>query len=171
MEHSRSPRWTVFAKSARTWISTCRGRSMSFSRYTAASPNDLSASEAPPPPPPPPPPARPLHQHGTPPLVCQGQRFAIAGNRGGASGHHRDAGLPHAAPRLRLVSHRPDRLGGRADENEPGPLHRLRERRPVGEEAVARVNGLGAGGAGRAEQTFDPEIALRGRTRGARHGY
>ena len=39
-EHSRSNRWTVWpCVSANTWISTCRGRSISRSTYSVSSPN------------------------------------------------------------------------------------------------------------------------------------
>ena len=57
----------------------------------------------------------------------------------------RDAARRRAAAGLGLVAHRGDRVSGRPDPAQPGRGHRPRELRVLGEEAVAGVDGVGAG--------------------------
>ncbi len=67
--------------------------------------------------------------------------------------------------RFDLVPHRLDRAGVGADEDNPGLGERVCERRPLGEKAVARVDGLGAGLLAGGDDLFDREIGLRRRRR------
>ncbi|GAB1413220.1 hypothetical protein MASR1M97_19560 [Candidatus Desulfobacillus denitrificans] len=83
----------------------------------------------------------------------------VAGN----AGH---AGLAHAALGLGLVAHQADRLGRRADEDEAGLRAGLGEGGVLGEEAVAGMHGLGAGGLGGGDDPLDVEVGLA-RRRGA----
>jgi hypothetical protein len=74
-----------------------------------------------------------------------------------------------ATARRHLVAHRAD--GGRRwpDEGEPGGRAGLGEARVLGEEAIARMHGLGAGPPGGCDQLVDDEIALDRRSRADRH--
>ena len=60
---------------------------------------------------------------------------------------HGHAGGAHQRLRLDLRTHRRDRIGWRADPHQPGVEHRLGEAGGLGEEAVARMDGVGAGAA------------------------
>jgi hypothetical protein len=51
---------------------------------------------------------------------------------------------------------------GRADEGDAGGVAGLDEGPVLGEEAVARVDGVGAGAAGGVDDFVDPEVALGG---------
>ena len=53
----------------------------------------------------------------------------------------------------------------RPDEDEPGLLDRPGEGRPLGQEAVAGMDGLGTRGQGRLDDRVDPQVALGGRRR------
>jgi len=84
----------------------------------------------------------------------------------GRAGHDRDAGRLHELARAGLGPHRLDRAGRRADEGDALVLQALHERCVLGEEAVAGVDGLGAGLADDTQDAVDVEVAL-GRRRGA----
>ena len=71
----------------------------------------------------------------------------------------------HQLARTGLRSHRLDRRGRRADERDPVLLERRGETGVLGQEAVARMDGLGAGALDRVEQPLDHEIALARRAR------
>ena len=63
-----------------------------------------------------------------------------------------------------LVPHRGDAFRGRADPDEARVLHRLREGRVLGEEAVTRMDRIGAAlGCGRDDLVGDEVALLRGR--------
>ena len=64
-----------------------------------------------------------------------------------------------------LGAHRLDRLGRRPDEGEPCPGAGARERRVLGEEAVAGMDRLGAGTRRGVQDRIDPLIAFRRRRR------
>ena len=49
-----------------------------------------------------------------------------------------------------------------ADEDQAGPLDRFGELGPLGQEAVARMDGLGAGLEGGRDDRVDPQVALGG---------
>ncbi|GAA4115104.1 hypothetical protein GCM10022215_13700 [Nocardioides fonticola] len=59
-----------------------------------------------------------------------------------------------------LAAHALDDLGARADEGQPRCRDGRRERRPLGEEAVARVHRVGARGHGGRDDGLDVEVAL-----------
>ena len=63
---------------------------------------------------------------------------------------------------MQLVAQGVDRGRGRPDEREPGVLDGARERRPLGEEAVAGMDRLAARGQRSVEHRVDPQVALRG---------
>ena len=68
----------------------------------------------------------------------------------------------HPPAGLRLVAHRTDRCGRGADEEQSRPGHGLREVATLGQEAVARVHGLGPAAPGRVEESIRRQIALGG---------
>src|SRR6185437_2774720 len=70
----------------------------------------------------------------------------------------------HELARPRLRAHRLDRARRGADEDDARVLAGLRERCVLREEAVARVDRLGARALGRGEDLLDAEVVLRGRT-------
>ena len=59
----------------------------------------------------------------------------------------------------------PDRLGGRADPDQPGCLDGFGEIGILGQEAIARMDGIGAGRPGRGKDGLDLEIAFGRRRR------
>ncbi len=74
------------------------------------------------------------------------------------------AGFEHAALGQRLVAHGGDGRGRRADEDKASLETGLGELGALGQEAVARMHGIGAGAAGGVEQRIDAQVALgRGR--------
>jgi hypothetical protein len=80
----------------------------------------------------------------------------IAGNDG-------DAGTLHERLGFRLAAHRADRRRRRSDEDQPSGSAGLREGGAFGEEAITRVDRLGAALAGRLDEALDRKIALSGR--------
>ena len=91
--------------------------------------------------------------------VLKGGHAAFgAGNAGHAKCEHRLLGGD-------LVAHQADVLGGRADEGDAVILDDLHERGVLGEEAVARMDRLGAGDLAGGDDVGDGEVALRGRGR------
>jgi hypothetical protein len=73
---------------------------------------------------------------------------------------HRHARLDRHGPRARLVAERAHRLGARADEGDAGGVAGLHEIRVLRQEAVARVDRVGAAGLGHADDLGDREIGL-----------
>ena len=59
-----------------------------------------------------------------------------------------------------LAAHLLHHLRGRADQRDAGLLERLGERGPLGEEAVAGMDRVGAGGPGGRDDGVDVEVAL-----------
>src|SRR5437660_495353 len=80
------------------------------------------------------------------------------------AGHHRHAERAHAALGVDLRAHRGDRVGGRADEHEPAVDDQPRERRALAEEAVTRMDRVGAERLRRGDDLLAVEIRLGGRT-------
>ena len=74
-----------------------------------------------------------------------------------------DPDRPGDATGMELVAERVDGGRRRPDEDEPGVLDGPREGRPLGQEAVARMDRLGAGRERRLDDRIDPEVALGGR--------
>ena len=86
------------------------------------------------------------------------------------AGHDRDAGALGRLPGGHLVADGLHDVGGRADEAQTGLRARARQRGHLGEEAVARVHGVGARRYGGLDDRFRTQVALAGRWRADRHG-
>ncbi len=71
---------------------------------------------------------------------------------------------------LDLVAHRLDGFHVRPDESDAGPFQRARKRRILGQEPVARMDGVGASRLGRRHDLVDHEIGLRRGRRADRDG-
>src|SRR6267142_267433 len=101
-----------------------------------------------------------------------GDALGTRGVRDGlrAAGHDRHAGRSHAAPRLRLVAHRADRLRRGPDERQSGLSTRLGEAPVLGEEAVPGVHRLRARLAGGGDNSLDAQVRLARRRRAEQHG-
>ena len=110
---------------------------------------------------------RPHDAHAPPAAAGRGldeHREADGGDVVGALdagvGEHRHAGGPHQRLGLDLRAHRGDGLGRRADPRQPGVDHGAGERRRLGEEAVAGVDGIGAGPAGGVDQEVGAQVRV-----------
>jgi hypothetical protein len=86
---------------------------------------------------------------------------------GGEDGH---AGVGHHRLGRQLRAHRLDGRRGRADEDEPGVEDGPGEASVLGQEAVARVHGIGPGAARGLHQGVDAQVRLGGRGAAQRHG-
>src|SRR4029077_8340024 len=76
----------------------------------------------------------------------------------------RNASLDGLAPGARLLAHLLHRLGRRTDERDAGVRAGARALRVLREEAVPRVDRVGAGGLAGGDHVLDREVALaRGR--------
>ncbi len=106
-----------------------------------------------------------LEQHRHADLPGRGGQLAVVQPAARGAGDDRDAGLAHRLLGPDLVAHQLDGLGGRADEDQPGVRAGAGEGGVLGEEAVARMDCLGAGPGGRVQQPFHGQIALGGRGR------
>jgi hypothetical protein len=106
-----------------------------------------------------------LHQYRISDLPGQRERRTHIAHRLLRARHDRHVGREHSSAGLGLVAHGPDGRGWWADEDESGVLHRLGERRALGQEAVARMDRVGTGALGRLQQPLDDEIALARRRR------
>ncbi|VXB48264.1 hypothetical protein MICRO11B_280021 [Micrococcus luteus] len=100
--------------------------------------------------------------------VLLGERARGGGVRHGAvrTRHERGARLLGEGAGGDLVAEGADGVRRRADPGHPGVDHGLREVGVLGEEAVARVHGVGAGAAGDVEDRVDLQVGVRrGRAR------
>ena len=106
---------------------------------------------------------RRLDHQGVADLLGRLPRFlqVVHAPRGARDDRH--AGVLHGAPGLRLVAHLPDLLRAGPDEDEPRPLADLGELGVLCQEAVAGMDGLGAGDLGRGDDPGDVEVALPAR--------
>ena len=102
-----------------------------------------------------------LDHYGIAHLARQAERGAEVVDGRARAGDDRHARKLHSPPRLGLVAHGPYGRGRGPDPDELCPLDRLREGSPLGEEAVAGVDGVGACLHRRRDQPLDVEIALR----------
>ena len=163
----------VAGRSARHWVSTCRGWSRYFSTKHSPRPNAAIASRvadsnssgtssrvrATLRPRPPPPKAalmatgRPCSSTNSSTSEASATGFSVPGASGAPDL------LGHVAGR-HLVAEPLDGLGGRADPDQAGVDDGARELGVLGEEAVAGVHGVGAGAAGDREQLVDHEVGL-----------
>ncbi len=98
-------------------------------------------------------------------LAGSSQRRGHVGYRLAGAGCYRNAGLLHQVPGVDLVAHQLDRLGRRADPGQPGIDHAGGEAGVLGQEAVAGVNGRGAGRARGRQHRAGVQVA-RGGLRG-----
>jgi hypothetical protein len=165
-EQSRSPMATIRpVASPSSWTSMWRAGRISRSRIdrSVAERGRASADPAARPPagraacdpahPRPPPPAAALTSNGKPIRSASATIAATASGRStgaGSSVPGRRRPRPTARrARLELVAEGLDRRRRRPDEDEPGVLDGAGERRPLGQEPVARMDRLGAGRRGR----------------------
>ena len=89
-------------------------------------------------------PAGGLERHRVADRARRRERVLRRGERLHRARHHGHARLLHQAPGGRLDAHALDRLGRRPDEHQTRARARAREAGVLGEEAVARVDGLRA---------------------------
>ena len=110
----------------------------------------------------PPPPATAFTRSGKPIFAAWARRKRVVLVLAVVAGHHRHAGLLEDRLGAVLEAHLPDGLGRGADEHEPRGLHRAREILVLREEAVARMDGPGAGGLRDLDDALAPEVGIRG---------
>ena len=158
-----------------TWISTWRGCWMYFSTYTAPLPNAARASFCARPKswgncsascairmPFPPPPAVALMMTGKP--IVSANASASSGSSI-VPGEPGTVGTPASggqAARGGLVAHLADLVAGRADEGDVRRLAGVGELGVLRQEAVARMDGVGAGDLGGGDDVGDLEVGLAG---------
>ena len=106
---------------------------------------------------------RRFHQHRKTNLGCRGDQIVIGQPRLGDPGHHRNAACRHGGLGGDLVSHRGNGPDGWADEDQSGPGQDGRELGILREEAVTRMDTLGAGAQCGIDNRIDVEVALPGR--------
>ena len=107
---------------------------------------------------------RGLDQHGEAHLLGDLHRLRLVGDGAVRARHDRNAEPLGRLLGLDLVAHDADVLGRRADEGDLVLFQDLGEARVLGQEAVARMDGVGAGDLAGGEQARDVQVALgRGR--------
>ena len=111
---------------------------------------------------------RRLDQQGQPDPGHQLVEVRVAGDL--AAGQHRDARLLHQILGAELGAHRGDHIRRRPDERETGGAHVRGERGVLGQEPVAGMDGVGAGGAGRRDDEVAAQIGSGGRRAGQPDG-
>ena len=109
-----------------------------------------------------------LEHHRVADLAGQRAGLVVGAHRLQRARHHRHLQLARELAGRRLVAHGADGRRRRPHEGQPGGAARLGEARVLGEEAVARVHGVGAGGAGGGDERVDRQVALGGRRRSDR---
>ena len=77
-------------------------------------------------------------------------------------GHGHDAHFVRGSPRMQLVAEGVDRRRRRSDEDDAGCFDGPGERRPLGQEAISRVDRLGAARGRGVEDRVDVQVALGG---------
>ena len=117
----------------------------------------------------PPPPAAALTSTGKPISLAILSALRLVGDGAVRARHDRDAEALGRRLGLDLVAHDADVLGGRTDEGDAVLLQDLGEARVLRQEAVARMDGVGAGDLAGGEQARDVEIALGRRRRADAH--
>src|SRR5262249_1772222 len=111
-----------------------------------------------------------LDHHRISDLVRDLHRVLGVGDHAEMTGNGGHFGLRRRPLAFDLVTHGGDRLGIGTDEDDAGLRQRLGEGVGVGQKAVARMHGLGAGAFAGGDDLLDNEIALRRRRRTDRHG-
>ena len=102
-----------------------------------------------------------LDQHGIADAASGGGKVAAVVDLDGLKRRH--ARFPHQSLGGQFVAHLPDHGGRRADPAQAGLEHGPGEGFVFGQEAVTRVNGLGAAQYAGMEQLVDVQVAFRGR--------
>ena len=107
-----------------------------------------------------------LHEKGVPESIGDGLHVSELPMLESRSREHRDAGALHPIARLGLRAHCRDRVGRRPDPGQSGIDDGLRKGCILGQEAVAGVNGIGAGLEGGRDHSLTSKVGL-GRARPA----
>ena len=102
-----------------------------------------------------------LDENGVADLGRAGDQLVVGQSRPGDAGHGGHVASGHRGLGGDLVTHRLDRRGRRADEDQTRLLQRAGELRVLRQEAVPRVDGLRAGLAARGDDLVDVEVGLR----------
>ena len=105
---------------------------------------------------------RGLQQHRQRQRACPRGHHLDVGTGLLAAIEHRHAGRARLGLRGGLVAQTFDDLGRRADEDQPGSLHRAGKRGILGQEAVARMDGLRAAAQRGGDHGIDAQVALGG---------
>jgi hypothetical protein len=98
-----------------------------------------------------------LHEQREPDVVRRGDELVDVGRRRRRA-QHRDPGLARRRDRAHLVAGQREDAGRRPDERDARRLAGARQLRVLGEEAVARVDGVRAGLARDADDLVDVEV-------------
>ncbi len=101
-----------------------------------------------------------LDEHGESDVEGRRDELLVAEPRLGEAGHDGNSPFRHLGLRPDLVAHRRQRIDARPDEDDPGLGTGRGERRVLGEESVARVDGLRALGEGGRHDLLDVEVAV-----------
>jgi hypothetical protein len=96
-------------------------------------------------------------------LGDEGEHLVDPRHRVGRAGHERRTDPQRDVPSGRLVAQGGDRVRRRADPGGAGVQDGLRELGVLGQEPVARVHGVGAGGRERPEHLVDAQVRVAGR--------
>ena len=101
-----------------------------------------------------------LDHHRIADLVGDLHRLLVVGDDAEMAGHGRDLGGRGGLLGFDLVAHGGNGLGVRTDKDDAGGFQRLREGLALGQEAVARVDGLGAALLAGGDDFLDHQITL-----------
>src|SRR2546427_7652733 len=104
---------------------------------------------------------RGLDDHRVPDFFREFERLVLGVDRAVAARQNRDARLLHHAARARLVAHQADYLRVGPDELDVTGFADLGEIRALGEEAVPRMNSVGARDLRGADDRRDVQVAVR----------
>ena len=104
-----------------------------------------------------------LDHHRIADVAGDGDRLVVVGDDAQIAGHRVDARGLGQLLGLDLVAHGLDGVGVRADEGDPGGGESLLEFALLGQEAVAGMDGLGAGLLAGVDDAVDQQVALRRR--------
>jgi hypothetical protein len=101
-----------------------------------------------------------LDDHRVADVLGDLDRLLLAVHRAVTARQHRDAGLLHRAAGARLVPHQLDDVGVGADEADVTRLAHFRQVGALGQEPISRVNRVGAGDFGGADDRRDVQVAV-----------
>ena len=105
--------------------------------------------------------SRRLDQHGEPDRVCLLGELGVGQSHARHTGDHANTAGGDRLLGPDLVAHRFDRRWRRTDEGDAGGGTCRRQRSVLGQESVARMQGLRAGRDGCRDDSLDVEVALR----------